>query len=122
MPSPDFLLATHVRLARISHERGQMLPRNKFLILAGAAACEAGLIRVANRCRDCVLKNNPNHLLKHSDSFADALRDSDFQFYLKQLVKFCSPERAELLLEGIGESSELLSEDQAIQILDGMMT
>lgn len=120
MSSPEFQLGMHLRLARLSHERGQLLPRNKFLILAGSAACHAGLLRVADKCRDAVIENNSKHMLSHFPTFADALRDSEFQFYLKQLIKFCSPERAELLLSGMGETTELCSEAKALEILAQM--
>ena len=120
MATPDFLLGTHLRLARVSHQRGQVIPRNKFLILAGAAACQAGFLRVAERCREVVLRNNSKHLLGQTRTFPDALRDDDFQSYLKQLIKFCSPERAELLLAGLGQSSDLLTEADALEILNEM--
>ncbi|MDB5391543.1 MAG: hypothetical protein JWM11_7189 [Planctomycetaceae bacterium] len=118
MPSPELTLSLFLRLAVVSHERGQMLPRNKFLILAGAAACTAAWLPVAVRCRELVLGNNAAHMLHRFETFPDALRSGEFQVYLKQLGKFCSIERAEHLLDSQGVDSAVLSEADAIQILD----
>jgi hypothetical protein len=103
MANPDVALSAYLRLAVISHERGQWLPRNKFLILAGDAACREGLLQAADHCRDLILTTSPAHIIGRYDSFPSALKSAEFQTYLKQLKKFCSVERAEHLLEGQGE-------------------
>lgn len=120
MASPELLLGAYLRLAEISDRRGQMLPRNKFLILAGQIACTEGLLTVAERCRDVVLDNNSAHMLNRFESFADAMRSTEFQVYLKQLTKFCSMERAEYLLESNGVESTAISSENAIEMLDAM--
>lgn len=120
MFSHELIMSTFLHLAKISDERGQILPRNKFLILSGAAACSAGWLSIAKLCRDVVLADNGSHLLNRYQTFPDALRSAEFQVYLKQLARFCSMERAEHLLEGQGISTPLLSEPEAIQILATM--
>lgn len=122
MPTPELTLSAFLQLAEISNERGQMFPRNKFLILAAHAACEAGWLPVAERCRDVLLESNPAHMVNRFDTFPDALRSTEFQVYLKQLKKFCSTERAEHLLSSNGCEAKFLSESQAIQLLDAMRT
>lgn len=117
MPSPELTLSSFLRLAQISDERGQMLPRNKFLILAGASACATGWIPVAEACREVVLTNNPSHMLNRFETFLAAMKSAEFQVYLKQLSKFCSTERAEFLLAAQGIDVSLLSEPEAMQIL-----
>jgi|SRR5579871_3152850 len=102
MVDHDIAMLAFAKLAEISQARQQLLPRDKFLVLAGAEACQAGLPDVATLCRDRILAHNPSHLLKKFDSFAAALTSADFQQLLKQLIRFCSFERAELLLQGLG--------------------
>lgn len=91
-----------MRLAAVSAERGQSSGRNRFLILAGIAATRAGWPTVAARCHQLVLNSAPRHLLGRYASFAEALRDPDFEQFCRQLRRFCSPERAEHLLSELG--------------------
>ena len=98
MPNHELAMLTYVKLADLSQQKQQMLGRDKFLILAAAAACRSGWLEVADRCRGIVLTNNQRHLVGKSLSFADALRDEEFQVFLKQLERFCSYEKAEHLL------------------------
>jgi hypothetical protein len=90
------------RLAAVSAERGQTAGRNRFLILAGIAATHAGWPAVAARCHHLVTTSAPRHLLGRYASFAEALRDPDFEQFCRQLRRFCSPERAEHLLSELG--------------------
>lgn len=117
MADPDLELRAYLQLAAISHTRGQWLPRNKFLILAGAAACHAGFLDVAEHCRRLVNTHSPKHLLGRYESFPAALKSEEFQSYLKQLKKFCSLERAEHLLLGQGQRLEPATEASAMQYL-----
>lgn len=86
------------RLAAVSESRRQFPGRDRFLILAGAAATRAGCPEVAERCRRAVSARSTRHLLGRYASFADALRDEEFRPFLRQTEKFCSVERAEHLL------------------------
>lgn len=98
MPDHDAAMLAFVKLSGISQDREQLGPRDKFLVLAGAAACRAGWPSVAERCRELILAHNPAHLLRHYQSFIEAIQAEDFQTYLKQIERFCSYERAEYLL------------------------
>lgn len=118
MPDADLALSAYLRLAAISHVRGQWLPRNKFLILSGESACREGLLAVAERCRGLVVVNSPAHLLGRYETFPAALKSAEFQTYLKQLKKFCSVERAEHLLAGQGEELHPATEAFANECLD----
>ena len=102
MPDHELAMLAYVKLADLSHRKRQLLGRDKFLILAGAAACRAGWPKVSERCRELVICNNPLHLINKSPSFADALRDENFQPFLKQLERFCPYEKAEHLLRELG--------------------
>lgn len=120
MPGPDLALSAYLQLAVVSHQKGQWLPRNKFLILAGNAACHAGLLSIAAECRALVVTNSPGHMLGHYDSYPEALQDADFQTFLKQLSKFCTLERAEHLLAELGKSLTPATPESASQLVQAM--
>src|SRR5690606_35399157 len=90
------------RLAVVSAERGQPAGRDRFLILAGISATRAGWPAVAARCHQLVTARAPRHLLNRYPSFADALRDPEFEPFSRQVRRSCSPERAEHLLAELG--------------------
>lgn len=107
MEHRDAAMLAYVKLAGLSQSRRQLGPRDKFLVLAASSACEAGWLPVAERCRELVLANNPHHLLGQYADFVSAMRDDDFQPFLKQLARFCSYERAEHLLATLDIAPEL---------------
>ena len=117
-------MLAYAMLARISAEKQQLDGRDRFLILAGAAACRAGWLEVACRCRELVLAHNPYHLLGRHSSFADALRSQEFSPFLKQLERNCGYERAEHLLRELGagpafaDSSEADAGRATLRLLD----
>jgi hypothetical protein len=95
-------MLAYVRLADVSQRKHQLLGRDKLLILAAGAACRAGWLDVAARCRQLVLMNNPAHLIGNFATVADALRSDDFGPFLKQLERQCGYERAEFLANDLG--------------------
>ncbi|MGQ0634914.1 MAG: hypothetical protein ACT4QC_09910 [Planctomycetaceae bacterium] len=99
MPDHDAAMLAYAKLAGLSQDRRQLGPRDKFLVLAGAAACRGGWPAVADRCRELVLAHNPAHLLKRYETFGAACEDEDFLTYLKQVERFCPYEKAEHLLD-----------------------
>lgn len=123
MVNHDIAMLAFAKLAEISQAKQQLLPRDKFLVLAGAEACQAGFPDVANRCRDRILAHNPSHLIKKFDSFPAALVNPDFQLLLKQLIRFCPFERAELLLQRLGIDIRSPTTDdprsEALTLLEG---
>jgi len=98
MADHERAMLVYARLAALSQQKQQLVGRDRFLILAAAEACRAGWLPVADRCRTMVLANNPAHLVHHYATFAEALRDEEFQAFLKQLERFCGHEKAEHLL------------------------
>ncbi len=117
-------MVAFVKLAGIAQTKHQLPQRDKFLVLAGAAACRGGWRDVGERCRSLVLANNPGHLLKRHATFSDAAADPDFQVFLQRLARFCSYERAEHYLTqlqispGLPTSSGSLSQgDYALLLL-----
>lgn len=86
------------QLAAVAASRQQPIGRDRFLVLAGIAATRAGWPNVASRCHDIISAESPHHMVGRFSSFADALRNEDFQTFEKQVERFCSPERAEHLL------------------------
>lgn len=84
-------------LAKVAEEKGQLPGRDRFLVVSLTKAVRAGLLPTAEVCRDKILQSNPHHLLRKYESAAAAMRDSDFQFYVRQQERHCPPERAEQL-------------------------
>ena len=97
MPNHDLELLTYLNLAALSQRKRQLLGSDKLLVLAGAAACQAGCLTVAERCREVVVAHHPRHVLSRFTSFPDALRSDDFAPLLRRLKKLCTFEAAELL-------------------------
>ena len=87
------------RLAAESKSRGQSSGYVRFLLLAGIAAARAGHSQVAQHCRDLIVASAPQHLLASYKNLESALRDEEFQPFVQHLDRFCSFERAELLLD-----------------------
>ena len=102
MHDHELAMLTYVQLADIAQQKRQLLGRNKFLLLAGMAACRAGWPDVAEKCRELVLTDNRAHLIGNYASIADALRDPDFLCFEQQLQRFCPYEKAEHLLQQLG--------------------
>jgi hypothetical protein len=111
MNDPAGTMVTFVKLAAISQDRQQLPQRDKFLLLAGAAACEGGFSEVADRCRELVLQHNPRHLVGGYPSLADALCDADYVGFHTQLLRFCSYEQGEHLLAQQGLATGLPTPD-----------
>ncbi len=127
MPNRDLEMLTYLKLAELSQRKRQQIGRDKLLVLAGVAACEAGCLPVAARCREIVLQQNPRHLLSRHASFADALRSDDFAPLLKRLRKLLSFEQAEflarqwnLLDESIAECGAAEIDADALKLLSAM--
>lgn len=95
-------MLAYIRLADVSQRKHQLLGRDKMLVLASAAACRAGWLDVAERCRHLILEHNPAHLIKGFPTAADAMRSGDFGAFLKQLERQCGYERAEFLANDLG--------------------
>lgn len=104
MSNPDLAMIQYLELAKLSQARRQFAGRDRFLILAGIAACRAGILDVAEACRARVLEHNPHHLLSQWATFPDALRSEDFAAFQHQLERFCSVEKAEQILSGLDVS------------------
>lgn len=100
LPRP---LAAYVQLALLARAKGQALPCHKFLILTAIWARESGFSPAAEASRQYVVVANPRHLLAKWNSFAIAFETPEFQAYRQQLIRFCTPERAEHLtvLQGL---------------------
>ena len=118
-------MLAYSELARIAEQKQQLDGRDKFLVLAGIAACRAGWLEVAARCRELVLTHNPRHLLSRQSSVPDALRSPEVEPFARQLERFCSYERAEHLLGQLGiepvvpaDAPEKSSGEHALSLLD----
>jgi hypothetical protein len=116
-------MLAYAQLAALAHKKRQQIGRDKFLILAGAAACKAGWPEVAEHCRAVVTSANPAHMIGRFASFADALRDADFELFLNRLEVFCTNERAEHLLSELEidyrpANPDVTAGEHALRLLD----
>jgi len=102
MADHELAMLSFTRLARLSQEKQQAAGRDRFLVLAGRAACMAAFLDVAAACREVVLAANARHFLSGSASFPEALRQADQAGFFAALDRFCSFEQAEHLLRRQG--------------------
>jgi predicted metal-dependent HD superfamily phosphohydrolase len=124
MPNHETAMCTYVQLALVSDQKQQAPARDRFLLLAGVAACQAGWPEVGDRCRTMILATNPAHQLKQHPTMADALRDPDFQKLAAKWEKYCPFEHAEHLLLQLGlapegDQLETPRGDRMLQLLNG---
>jgi hypothetical protein len=82
-----------------ARQKKQGADADRFLILAGEQACLGGFLDLAEICRQTILQYSPHHQLGKSASFVEAMRNPDFMTLLKTIQRFCSAEKAEMLLE-----------------------
>jgi len=106
MADHETAMCAYVQLAAISDQKHQALERDRFYLLAAAAACRAGWLDVAERCREKLMAANPAHQIHRHASMADALRDADFQRIVAKWERRCPFEQAEHLLLQLGLSVE----------------
>ena len=75
----------YLHLARASELRRRPQVRDRLLVIAASIAERCKLGRIAAYCRHRVLKHNPGHLIRRWPTIAEALDESDFLHFLKQL-------------------------------------
>ena len=102
MPDHEQAMLAYAHLAKASQDKRQLAGRDRFLVLAAAAACRAGWPQAADCCRRMLLEHNPRHLIGRQQTTADALRNEAFQTLLRQLERLCPYEHAEHLLRTLG--------------------
>lgn len=98
----ELRMCAYVRLAVLSHQKQQALPRDRFLLLGGCEAYRAGWPDVGQKCRELLLASNSHHQAGRFPDLAAALRDADFEKLRVQQERHCLPERAEHLLKQLG--------------------
>ncbi|HTN76327.1 MAG TPA: hypothetical protein VL096_13810, partial [Pirellulaceae bacterium] len=95
-------LGIYLHLAKASQQRVRPHVRDRLLVIAATLAEQLSLSRVAAHCRQLVLEHNPQHLIGHYSTVAEALSDSDFLHLLKQLLRRFPLEEAERMLDSLG--------------------
>lgn len=107
-------LAAYVQLALLSHQKSQRPARDRFLLLAGAAACRAGVLAAAERCRQLIVASSPGHQLGEYDSFPDAMRSADFRLLADRWEKKCPYEAAEHFLLQLGRTPRGVADNERV--------
>ena len=111
MLDPFQELILYLRVAQAFKDRLQMSDRDRALVMAGTCASVLQMKSIANFCRKLVLKNNQGHMLRKYETFAQALEDSDFGVFVKQVRKKLSPESAQVSLQTMEYHCEVLPTD-----------
>lgn len=101
MSVPREILPIYLHLAAASHRRRRPHARDRFLLLAAAAAADMQLDPVVTRCRRLVLEHNPQHLVRRWPTIQQALLDDEFLCLLRQLRRRYPQEKAEQLLQSL---------------------
>lgn len=114
MLDQEQVLAAFAQLALLSHQKGQLPARDRFLLLAGAAACRGGVLPAAELCRQLIARSNPGHQLGQYATFPDAMRSEDFRYLVGRTEKGCSYEAAEHLLLQVGRTPRGVAEDERV--------
>lgn len=96
------MLGMYLHLARASGLRRRPQVRDRLLILAGTEAVEMALPRIAETCRRLVLEHNPQHLVKRWPTLEAAMREEDYQIFLRQLRRRYPREKVEELVRSLG--------------------
>jgi hypothetical protein len=111
MLEPFQELILYLRVAQAYKERLQMPNRDRALVMAGTCATVMQMPAIANFCRRLILQNNQGHMLRKYESFAEALGDSDFGVFVKQVRKKMPPELAEAKLGELGYRCDVRPSD-----------
>lgn len=98
MSEPIDLLSLYLHLAKASWKQLKMPDRDRFLVIAGCNASKMGLGNIAAFCRHLILENNPGHMIRKWKTVGQALEDSDFLYFLKQVQRRFPQEKAESML------------------------
>ncbi|HVJ81392.1 MAG TPA: hypothetical protein VNC50_10020 [Planctomycetia bacterium] len=99
MPAPEALHDLYLNLARAAEETAKPQQRDRFLVLAASAACQAGDAEKAEACRTAVLQHDPAHLFGNYPTVEAALEAPDGADLANMLVRMYPFEKAEFLLD-----------------------
>ena len=102
MSKPIDVLGVYLHLAWASQQRQRLHVRDRLLVIAAVNATRIGLNRIAAYCRLQVLEHNPQHLIRRWPTITEALEQSDFLHFLKQLQRRYPLERAERMMDDLG--------------------
>jgi len=111
MLDPFEEMILYLRLAQAFRNKLQMSDRDRALLLAGTCAHVMQMPQIAQFCRQLILQHNQGHMLRKYESFDEAVNDSDFGFFLKQVRRKISPEKAEAQLVGLGYQCDVRRAD-----------
>ena len=111
MLDPFQELILYLRIAQAFKNRLQMSDRDRALVMAGTCASVLQMNSIANFSRKLILQNNQGHMLRNYETFAEALDDSDFVVFVKQVRKKLAPESVEASLQTMGYRCKVLPSD-----------
>ncbi len=89
----------YLQLATAAGQQEQRSAETRFLLLAAAAAEEAGLVSVAEGCRERIIQANPDHPLRRFSTVAEAAAHPEFASYVRELREAYPAAKGDYLLE-----------------------
>jgi len=104
-------MINYLKLSQAYRQRSMLPDRHRALLLAAVQAQLSGFRTIAEFCKKQILQTNPGHLLRKFSNMAEALEDTDFEYFADQLRKKIPPDKVELLLTNLGYCSELNRSD-----------
>lgn len=113
----DQELADYLRLAILSGHKTQTQGRDRFVCLAAITAMQCGLIAMANQLHQFVKTSQPHHWWSACEEMQAVMIHERFPSQQLQLRKFCSRERAELLVEQQGMPREEATREQLEELV-----
>jgi hypothetical protein len=91
-------MTAYLKLAQAYRSRSLMSDRDRALLLAAIGASYLQMHPLAELCRKMILQNNPGHLFRKFQSVAEAVDDSDFHAFAKQVRKKMPADKAPTIL------------------------
>ena len=102
MPSSIEHVLLYAHLSWQAFAKLQIPDADRFLLLAAHNACKIDELEFAELSRNVLLNRSPQHMLKNYEDLCTAYQKEEFAQYFKTVLKFCSFEKGELVLDKIG--------------------
>jgi hypothetical protein len=104
-------MVAYLKLAQAYRSRSLLPDRDRALLLAAVNASLLQMHPLAELCRKMILQNNHGHMLRKFESVAEAIHDSDFQAFAKQIRRKIPFEKAQLIMADLDYTVSIRKSD-----------
>lgn len=104
-------MAAYLKLAQAYRSRSLMPDRDRALLLAAINASLLQMHPLSELCRKMILQNNPGHMLRKFESVAEAINDSDFHTFAKQIRRKIPFEKSQLIMADLNYTVSIKKSD-----------